>query len=181
MKFNRVCLAIALAALLAVGAGAQGVRGTGQRRNTLPNTGGTSVPANPASLSALQSDLTSAIQAMEAALPIYDGYRVKSIHAAHRALGIVDRAITKGAAARPASKARDHVPSSGAHNRYSSQQIAQSQANMRQGLTALSQAMKDLQSAAGSNPNKHAVEVRNLLTKAIQDANTAISIHAQQG
>lgn len=179
MKLNRILLGTAVVAALTSGAVAQ-VRGTGQHRPRA-HSGTVVRPANSQALAALQSDLAAAIQSMEAALPIYDGYRVKSIHATHRALGIVDKALVTNAAARQASKAKDHIPSGNARGRYNSEQISQSQSNMRQGLAALMTAEKDLQAAAGSNPNKQALEVQKLIAKAVQDANTAVNIHASQG
>lgn len=174
MKLARFFLAITLVIALLVAVSAQSPVTRGQR---LPGSGAV-VPANAQALSALQNDLATAIQSMEAALPIYDGYRVKSIHAAHRALAIVDHSINRNATTRPASKATDTVKSHQAHSKYNQQQIAQSQQDMEQGLAALNQAQKDLQAAAGSNPNKHAYQVQKLIAKAIQDATTAIGLHA---
>ena len=180
MKLNRNIVVLFFVTAIVSGATAQvnqGVHPRGQHRN--PTTQGT--PANPQALAALQTDLTTAIQAMETALPIYDGNRVRSIHAAHRALALVDKAIKLNATARPASKAKDHIPSGTAHGKYNAQAIAQSQTNMRQGLGSLTSAQKDLQTAAGSTPNKHAFEVQKLLSKAISEANTAIGLHSSQG
>jgi hypothetical protein len=176
MKVNRYFVALFLVAA-ACGAFAQTTPVThpkGQHHSP-------GMAANPQALAALQTDLAAAIQSMETALPIYDGNRVRSIHAAHRALAIVDKAINVGATARPASTAKDHVPSSSAKGKYSNESIAQSQTNMRQGLGSLGSAQKDLQAAAGSTPNKHALEVQKLLNKAVSEATTAIGLHSSQG
>jgi hypothetical protein len=179
MKFNRFLVAILFIVAIAACASAQtnGIIQKGRRHN--PTTTGT--PANPQALAALQGDLAAAIQAMEAALPIYDGNRVRSIHAAHHALAVVDKSINLNAAARPASKAKDHIASGTAHSHYKNESITQSQTNMRNGLASLTTAQRDLQAAAGSTPNKHALEVQKLLTKAVAEANTAISLHSSQG
>lgn len=177
MKLNRIFVALLFVAAVASGSLAQTVRQAGQHRAPI----GTMTPANPRALAALQTDLTAAIRAMETALPIYDGNRVRSIHAAHRALVLVDKAINRNATARPASKAKDHVASGTARSQYNNESMAQSQMNMRQGLGSLASAQKDLQAAAGSTPNKHAFEVQKLLNKAVSEANTAIGLHSSQG
>ncbi|HLK17261.1 MAG TPA: hypothetical protein VKT78_20825 [Fimbriimonadaceae bacterium] len=185
MKLNRIVVVLLMLLPLVVGSWGQAGYSF-QRRNPNRNAprhpvGPAGVAPNPQSLSALQNDLSTAIQYMEAALPIYDGNRIKSIHAAHRALALVDKAINANAAPRNMSKAKDHIPSGSAKGRYNNESIAQSQTNMRQGLSFLTAAQKDLQGAAGSNPNKQAFEVQKLIGKAVTEANTAINLHSSQG
>jgi hypothetical protein len=133
---------------------------------------------NPQALAALQTDLQNAITSMTSALPIYDGNRVRSIHAAHRALILVDKAISGNRAlVRPKPTVRDHIASGKAKGKFSAQQIAASQAAMQQGLAALTQAQADLTVAAGTNPGKRAYEVNNHLKTAVAEANAAINLH----
>ena len=141
----------------------------------------TVAPNNGAALTALQNDLQGAITQMEAALPIYDGYRVKSIHAAHEALGIVDKVISgAGASARPMSTAKDHIPSGTAKHKYTPQQLASSQADMQQGLNSLQGAAGAFQTAMqGQSSTKRSQRLSSLIQKAITDATTALNIHAR--
>lgn len=130
--------------------------------------------ANPQALATIQSSLAAAIQSMTSALPIYDGYRVKSIHAAHKALMIVDRMISgANVQVRPKPTVHDHVKSTKAHSRYSQQQIASSQAAMQQGLADLQQAL-----SGPAITGKQASKAAALVQTAITDATTAIQIHS---
>ena len=52
---------------------------------------------------------------------------------------------------------------------------------MKKGYAALQQAWKDMQAAAGSNPNRQAINASKHLQTAQTEANTAINIHASQG
>ncbi len=172
MKLNRILIGVLVIASLGASAGAQQTT-VRQRQHT------TMTAANPQALAALQKDLIAAIQAMTSALPIYDGNRVHSIHAAHQALMIVDRAISgKNAVVRTKPQVNDKVGSKGAHAKYTAQQISQSQGNMQTGLNALNQAVKDLQTAAGSAPNKQATNVSTHLNTAISECNKAIALHS---
>ena len=179
MKLIRNIVAVLLVAAVASSALAQTTPVTTPKARK-GNQATTGAPANPEALAALQSDLVAAVQAMEAALPIYKGNRVNSIHAAQQALKIVDKAINKNAPARAASKATDQA-APGTKGKNNSQAIKQSQTNMRQGLASLTTAQKDLQTAAGAATKKQAVQVRNLLTKAMSAANAAIGPHSKQG
>jgi len=175
MKQLRPFLALLIAASLAAMTQAQTiiVRG-GHRHQTSPVVG--------QALSALQQDLILAISDMKAALPIYDGNRVRSIHAAHQTLLIVDRAISGAKApARQRPDVNDKVGSAHAKEKYSVQQLFTSQTTMRQGLKALQQAWKDMQVAEGSTPNKQGLKASADLQKAITEANTAIGLHANLG
>jgi len=135
---------------------------------------------NP-SLSALQTDLISAITAMKAALPIYDGNRVRSIHAAHNALVIVDHALLGAKASfRAKPMVNDNVRFKTAHSRYSSDQIAASQSQMQSGLSYLQSAWKDLQNAVGANPNTSGLKVGDDLQTAAAEATAAIALHANK-
>ena len=125
MKLNRIFVALMLV-IACAGAQAQ-VNHGGQRKGQHRNPTAPVIAPNPQSLSALQNDLSTAIQYMEAALPIYDGNRVKAIHAAHRALAIVDKAINANAGPRNMSKAKDHVASGSAKGKYNNESISQSQ------------------------------------------------------
>ena len=171
MKFIRTALALLITASLAASAAAQHGR--------IHITG---APANPQALAALQQDLINAIETMKSALPIYDGNRVRSIHQAHEALVIVDRAIAgANAVVRAKPTASDTIASKTAHTKYTPQQIAASQATMRKGYAALQQAYKDLQVAAGSNPNQKAINVNKHLQTAGTEATKAIALHEAQG
>ena len=174
MKLLRPTLALMIVVAVASMAQAQtGVRGTGRT---------VAVPPNPQALAALQTDLVNAIESMKSALPIYDGNRVHSIRAAHEALIIVDHAISgANAMKRQVPNVKDQVSSGQAHTQYTAQQIAASQASMRKGYAALQQAYKDLQAAAGSNPNAKALKVNAHLQTAGTEATKAIAIHAAQG
>ena len=175
MKSLRPALAFLLIASVAASASAQG----GNRRRIVTPP---AVPANPQALSALQQDLITAIDSMKSALPIYDGNRVRAIHQAHQTLQIVDKAISGVNALKRAMPAvTDHVPSGTAHAKYNSQEIQTSQASMRKGLAALQQAWKDMQSAAGSNPNRQAINASKHLQTSQSEASTAIALHASQG
>ena len=174
MKSLRPALALLFIALVAASATAQG----GYRhRMTAP-----AVPANPQALSALQQDLITAIEEMKSALPIYDGNRVRAINQAHLTLLIVDKAIAGvNAMKRVKPSVTDHVPSGTAHSKYTAQEIQASQTSMRKGYAALQQAWKDMQTAAGSNPNKQAINASKHLQTSQSEANTAIGLHASQG
>jgi len=175
MKIIRLMLALMIVAAFAAPAPAQNVVRRGR-----PNIA--AVPPNPRSLVALQQDLINAIESMKAALPIYDGDRVRAIHAAHAALVIVDREINgPNGATRTVPTVKDSVKSGSAHTQYSAQQISDSQASMRKGLSTLQQSMSDLKGATGSNPNQKGVRVSNHIRLAIAEASKAISIHAAQG
>ncbi len=170
---NRVKSILAIIALATVGLQSAALAQTPNPRRPHARPAAT----NPQALAALQTDLTSAINSMTGALPIYDGFRVKSIHAAHRALVIVDRAIAgTQAMVRPKPTVRDHVPSNRAHAKYTQQQIAASQTAMQQGLAALTQAQADLNAAASGG--KKAMAVSQDLQRAVADANTALNIHS---
>jgi hypothetical protein len=176
MKLFRPALALMIVISVAGSASAQ--IGVWHRRGVTT----AAVPANPQALNALQQDLITAIESMKAALPIYDGNRVHSIHSAHEALVVVDHAIAgANAPARQAPKIKSEGAYGTAKSTYSQQQIAVSQANMEKGYAALQQAWKDLQVAAGSNPNQKAVKVSNLLQTAGSEAKKAISLHGNQG
>jgi hypothetical protein len=171
MKLARLTLALLTAVALAAAAPAQTYY-HGRQRNAV-------VPPNAQSLAALQQDLINAIEAMKTALPIYDGNRVRSIHAAHAALVIVDREINgpKGAT-RALPVVNDGVKSASAKSQYNGEQISASQTNMQKGLAALQQAMKDLVGATGSNPNQKGIRVSNHLKIATAEATKAISLHS---
>ena len=173
MKFLHSAVAVFAVCSLSTAALSQRVR----HITTLP-----AIPANAQALPALQGDLEVAIESMKAALPIYDGYRVRSINQAHETLVLVDRAISGANAARRIKPSvTDHVGSANAHSKYTPQQIQASQTNMRKAADALAQAWKDLQSAAGSNPNQLAVKAANHLKLSQTDCGKAISIHSAQG
>lgn len=175
MKSLRSALGLLIIASVATSAFGQG----GYRHHIVTSP---AVPANPQALSALQQDLITAIDAMKSALPIYDGNRVRAINQSHQTLLIVDKAISGvNALKRVKPSATDHVPSSSAHSRYSTQQIETSQANMKRGYAALQQAWKDMQAAAGSNPNRQAINASKHLQIAQSEASTAIALHAGQG
>jgi len=173
--FRAVFAILPLALIVAIGS-AQGPARPGRQIPKLAS------PAVVKALNALQQDLVDAIASMKTALPIYDGNRVRSIRAAHTALVLVDRAIygTK-AVARENPNVNDQVSSGKAKGKYTAQQIAESQTNMRQGLTFLQSAWTDLQAAVGSTPNKQGVLVSGHLQKAINEATTAIGLHDAQG
>jgi hypothetical protein len=173
MKLNRIFFAMLLA--LSVTALATAQAPAKQHRRP-----GVVAASNSQALASLQKDLIAAIQSMSQALPIYDGNRVRSIHAAHRALVVVDHAILgANATQRQKPTVHDNVQFKQAHTKYTSQQIAQSQANMEQGLAALNQAMKDFQAAVGSTPNKAGTKVAGHLQTSMSEANKAISMHTQ--
>jgi hypothetical protein len=179
MKLIRNIVALLLVAAVASSALAQTTPVT-TPKPPKGNKATTGAPANPGALTALQSDLVAAVQAMEAALPIYKGKRVSSIRAAEQALKIVDKAIDKNAPVRDPSKATDQ-PVPGKKGKNNGQAIKQSQTSMRQGLASLTTAQKDLQTAAGAAPKKQVTQVRNLITKAISAADAAIGQHSKQG
>jgi hypothetical protein len=164
--------ALVLLCALSLGANAQGV--SAGRHPSRPGTTN-AIQA----LSVLQVDLQSAIQSMTAALPIYDGNRVRAIEAAHRALLIVDKAASKRATVRPAPRVKDSMASGRAHSRYSAAQIGQSQTSMQHGLASLDEATKALQIAVGSTPNPQGVKVSEEIQTAIDEATAAIAIHAK--
>jgi len=175
MKYIRTALALMIVAAFAGTATAQ----TNIRHGHNYMTG---APANRQALAALQQDLINAIETMKSALPIYDGNRARSIHQAHEALVIVDRAIAgANAVVRPKPTATDNIASKTAHTKYTQQQIVASQATMRKGYAVLQQAYKDLQVAAGANPNQKAVNVNTHLQTAGSEATKAIALHAAQG
>ena len=174
MKSLRPTLAILVIGIVAATATAQG---NYRHRTTAPT-----IPANGQALSALQQDLVTAIEAMKSALPIYDGNRVRAINQAHQTLLIVDKALSGvNAVKRIKPTVTDHVASSSAHTKYTAKQIEASQASMKKGYAALQQAWKDMQAAAGSNPNRQAINASKHLQTAQTEANTAINIHASQG
>jgi hypothetical protein len=143
----------------------------GHRSRTVPNNG--------AALNALQSQLATAVQQMEAALPIYDGYRVKSVHAAHEALVIVDKVISGAhAAVRPPSTARDMVSSGAAKSKYTAERISASQTHMQNGLNSLEAAANAFQSAmTGQASTKRSEKLAALLQRAITNARTSLDLH----
>jgi hypothetical protein len=170
MKLARPLLGLTVVIALVFGPGSA----MAQRRGVIN-------PPNPQALSALQTDLVNAIDSMKSALPIYDGNRVRSIRAAHAALVIVDRAISGAQTkARPMPTVNDAVGSKGAKGKYTQAQISASQTNMTNGLASLQTAWKDMQVAAGSNPNQRAKNAANHLQVAITEAKTAISLHPIQ-
>jgi hypothetical protein len=170
MKILRLTLALLVVASIAAAAPAQVIRGG--RRN------GPAVPPNPQALVALQSDLIKAIESMKTALPIYDGNRVRSIHAAHAALVIVDREINgPSGATRPVPSVKDGEKRS----KYTPSEVTGSQTNMRNALSLLKQGTVDLTGATGSNPNQKGAKVRAHLQVAISEATIAIQLHAAQG
>ncbi|MDR3692190.1 MAG: hypothetical protein P4L46_22605 [Fimbriimonas sp.] len=177
MKLIRSLMLVSLVATIVGTAGAQ----SSIRRGHAHNSVTTSNPAVTQAISSLQQDLIAAVAAMKAALPIYEGNRVRSIHAAHASLVIVDHVMYgKNAAVRPKPSVTDHVAAKHAKSKYTAQQIEASQESMKQGLAALQAAVKDLQVAEGNTPNRQGAIVSNHLQKAIQDATTAISLHANQ-
>ncbi len=171
MKLARFALAMAAGLAVAAMASAQYVQGG--------RTYGPVVTSK--ALLALQRDLITAIQDMKAGLPIYDGDRVRSLHAAHAALVIVDSAISGNKIKRPALNVKDDQPSGRAHEKYAKEQIAQSQVQMRQGYAALQQAWNDLEAAVGSTPNQKGKRVAIQLQNAGAEAQKAIALHASEG
>jgi len=170
MKILRLTLAMLVVASFIAAAPAQVVIRGGRR---VP-----AVPPNPQSLMALQQDLINAIESMKTALPIYDGNRVRSIHAAHAALVIVDREINGPKAA---TRTLPTVKDGGKRSDYTSGQITGSQTNMRNGYAGLQQALKDLVGAMGSNPNQKGLRVKAHIQTASAEATNAIQLHAAQG
>jgi len=153
--------------MIAVGAQAQG----GRRHLA-------AIPPSPRALGALQQDLIIAIDSMKSALPIYDGNRVKAIHASHEALVIVDNAISGASAmVRTRPVVKDHIPSGTAHSKYTPQEIATSQTAMKKAYSTLQQAWKDLQTAAGSNPNQKAKRVATYIQTAGNEVTKALALH----
>ena len=174
MKLLRPTLALMIVTSIAAGVSAQGVNHRIRQRTGF-------VPPNPQALVALQTDLNNAIDAMKLGLPIYDGFRVRSIHATHSALVLADTAIN-GAKAfhRVLPNVKDHISSGTAHSKFTPQQIAASQANMRKGYAFLQQATKDLEAAAGSKPNSKAIRAAADIKVASSEATMAISLHGGQ-
>jgi hypothetical protein len=171
MKILRLMLALLVVASFAATAPAQVIIHRGRRN--VP-----AVPPNPQGLVALQQDLIKAIESMKSALPIYDGNRVRSIHAAHAALVIVDREINgPTGATRPVPTVKDGEKRS----KYTPSEVTGSQTNMRNALALLQQGTKDLSAATGSNPNQKGAKVRAHLQVAISEATIAIQLHAAQG
>jgi len=172
-------LRLALASFIVLSAVAVASAQTNYRHRL---TGGPAVPANPQALAALQLDLINAIEQMKVALPIYDGNRMRAIRQTHAALIIVDQAIAgANAVVRAKPTATDTVASGSVKTKYTKDQISSSQASMRKAYATLQQAYKDLQAAAGSNPNQKAVKVNAHLQSAGSEATKAIAIYAAQG
>ena len=137
---------------------------------------------NANAVRALQSDLVSAIGSMDQALPIYDGFRARSMGHARRALMIVDNVISGGRSFnRPAISERDTIASKEAHSKYSVSQIAQSQTLMRSGLRYLNASLNDLRLATNGVLGKKGERCQAAIQTAIGDANTAIGLHANAG
>ena len=175
MKYLPVTIAVSFGLTLATIAPAQVIIQRHGHKNVIRTT-----TINPA-LTALQGDLISAITSMKAALPIYDGNRVRAIHATHNALVLVDHAMLgPKASARVRPTVSDNVKFKQAHAKYSADQIAASQANMQNGLGYLQAAWKDLQTAVGSNPNNAGLRVGDDLQKAVAEANAALALHANK-
>ena len=138
-------------------------------------------PTNQTGLNAIQSDLISAIGSMKSALPIYDGNRVRAIHAAHNALVLVDHAIAGARAAkRPSPTVTDHVKFANAKSKYNQQQIAASQTSMEEGLNYLKLAYRDLEATVGSTPNKQGIKAGELIQKSEREAATALALHGNR-
>lgn len=167
MKLKTILITFAAVAV-AAGAFAQ---------NPMPRKGHrqTGMPVNSQAATTAEQSLSQAISLMTAALPIYDGYRVKSIHQAHQALVILEKATAPGRTPRQKPQVKDHVPSKHAHAKYTADQIAASQNQMNQGLQAL-QAASNALASAGSN--KRTMNAAAKVQTAISDAATALSIHA---
>jgi len=160
MKLNRFLLAFVLGAAAIAAAGAQ------QPKEPIAS-------ANPQALAKLQRDLQSAVNSMDAALPIYQGKRELALRAANKALAVVDKAIN-GKSDPKVKLAKDHSkPSVGV--KYTQQQITESQSNMQAGLASLNQALKDLQAPVGSETNKSGHMVSAHIKTAIRDAGKALS------
>jgi hypothetical protein len=171
MKILRLALALLIVATFAAAAPAQVIVRRGRQVSA-------AVPPNPQSLAALQQDLINAIEAMKSGLPIYNGNRVRSIHAAHAALVIVDREINgPNGATRQVPSVKDGEKRS----KYTASEVTGSQTNMRNGYAALQQALIDLSGATGSNPNQKGAKVRAHILNASAEAKTAIQLHAGQG
>jgi hypothetical protein len=133
--------------------------------------------ANRTGLFLVQQDLMKAIEAMKVALPIYDGYRVKSVGTAHRGLVYLNHALM-GARAPEVRKPEifDTTRSKAAHVRYSKTQIALSQSQMQAGSQYLSKAATDLQNAVNGNYGPYGVKLRDFIQKSLTDSNTAIAL-----
>lgn len=167
MKISNIAIVIIAVASIATSVSAHAAQRSRTGRTVVAKTPG-----------AVPSELVSAIESMEAALPVYNGHRTRAIRFAHSALEAAELAFTGSKApVSPLPNVNDTVPSTQADSVYSMEQISQSLSNMRAGLFDLESALNMLRSIVGNKPNKQAALAEHDIQEAIKSANAAIRLH----